>query len=81
MIEVIGTDAGAPASLPPPHQQSLRQAELIAAPRRLHAALHSWLDLQQPETPVQLIASDQPAALLEQLRALDPRIAHHRMQR
>jgi precorrin-6Y C5,15-methyltransferase (decarboxylating) len=75
MIEVIGTDAGAPASLPPPHQQSLRQAELIAAPRRLHAALHSWLDLQQPETPVQLIASDQPAALLEQLRALDPATA------
>ena len=75
MIEVIGTDAGAPASLPPPHQQSLRQAELIAAPRRLHEAVQSWLGLQQPDSPVQLIASDQPAALLEQLRALDPAAA------
>ena len=72
MIEVIGTDAGAPASLPPAHQQRLRQAALIAAPRRLHPPLERWLAAAQPEAQAQLIASDQPAALLERLRALDP---------
>ena len=67
MIEVIGTDAGAPASLPPARQELLRQAALVAAPRRLHAALQSWAGVGGPA----LIASDQPEPLLEQLRGLD----------
>ena len=67
MIEVIGTDAGAPASLPPAHQELLRQSALVAAPRRLHAALQSWAGVSGPA----LIASDQPEPLLEQLRGLD----------
>ena len=70
-IEVIGTDAGAPESLPSPYQQHLRQAALIAAPRRLHAAVLAWLAVQRPDDPPELIASDQPAALLERLRRLD----------
>ena len=64
MIEVIGTDAGAPASLPPAHQQLLRQAALVAAPRRLHEAIQAWVGERGPT----LIASDQPEPLLEQLR-------------
>ena len=71
MIEVIGTDAGAPASLPPSHQQRLQQAALIAAPRRLHPAVLAWLAVQRPDEPPELIVSDQPAALLECLRRLD----------
>jgi precorrin-6Y C5,15-methyltransferase (decarboxylating) len=66
MIEVIGTDAGAPASLPVSLQQRLRQVMLIAAPRRLHLALQHWAGEALPE----LIASDQPAFLLQRLRAL-----------
>lgn len=68
MIEVIGTDAGAPASLPPAQQQLLRQAALVAAPRRLHQALQSWAGAACPP----LIASDQPELLLEQLRQHHP---------
>ena len=68
MIEVIGTDAGAPASLPPAHQQLLRQAALVAAPRRLHEAIQAWVGERGPT----LIASDQPEPLLEQLRRLHP---------
>ncbi|MFZ9972954.1 MAG: precorrin-6y C5,15-methyltransferase (decarboxylating) subunit CbiE [Vulcanococcus sp.] len=68
MIEVIGTDAGAPASLPPAHQQLLRQAALVAAPRRLHEAIQTWVGERGPT----LIASDQPEPLLEQLRRLHP---------
>ncbi|MFZ9947438.1 MAG: bifunctional cobalt-precorrin-7 (C(5))-methyltransferase/cobalt-precorrin-6B (C(15))-methyltransferase, partial [Vulcanococcus sp.] len=56
MIEVIGTDAGAPASLPPAHQQLLRQAALVAAPRRLHEAIQTWAGERGPT----LIASEQP---------------------
>ena len=67
MIEVIGTDAGAPASLPPAHQQLLRQAAFVVAPRRLHEAVHAWAGAGGPA----LIASDQPEPLLEQLRRLD----------
>jgi len=67
MIEVIGTDAGAPASLPPAQQELLRQAALVAAPRRLHAAVQSWVGDGGPA----LIASDQPEPLLEQLGSLD----------
>ena len=43
MIDVIGTDAGAPASLPAPQQTLLREAAVIAAPQRLQAALQEWL--------------------------------------
>ena len=42
MIDVIGTDAGAPHSLPATQQQQLRNAALIAAPKRLLAALDAW---------------------------------------
>jgi precorrin-6Y C5,15-methyltransferase (decarboxylating) len=68
MIEVIGTDAGAPASLPPAQQQLLRLAALVAAPRRLHQSLQSWAGAACPP----LIASDQPEPLLEQLRRHHP---------
>ena len=64
MIEVIGTDAGAPASLPLDKQQLLRQAPLVAAPRRLHDALQGW-------SSAPLIASDQPEALLDQLQGAE----------
>ena len=65
MIEVIGTDAGAPATLPPAQQLLLRQATLLAAPRRLHPALRDWWGEPLPE----LIASDQPEALVLRLAA------------
>ena len=68
MIEVIGTDAGAPATLPAQHQQRLRQAQLIAAPKRLHPALRAWGGDSLPE----LLASDQPQVLLERLGSLAP---------
>ena len=71
MIDVIGTDAGAPASLPPLHQQLLHQAELVAAPRRLHGALQQWSATALPE----LIASDLLPPLLERLSASDPALA------
>ena len=35
MIDVIGTDAGAPNSLPEALQDLLRQADFIAAPQRM----------------------------------------------
>ena len=48
MIDVIGTDAGAPASLPAPQQTLLRAATVIAAPQRLQAALQDWLGTPSP---------------------------------
>ena len=65
MIDVIGTDAGAPASLPAAQQALIRAAEQIAAPRRLQPALETWL-----EVPVPLIDSDDPRHLVEVLSAL-----------
>ena len=65
MIDVIGTDAGAPASLPAAQQALIRAAEQIAAPRRLQPALETWL-----ECPVPLIDSDDPRHLVEVLSAL-----------
>ena len=65
MIDVIGTDAGAPASLPSAQQALIRAAEQIAAPRRLQPALETWL-----EGPVPLIDSDDPRHLVEVLSAL-----------
>ena len=65
MIDVIGTDAGAPASLPAPQQTLLRAAAVIAAPQRLQAALQEWLGNALPE----LISSDDPRALVDSLQS------------
>ncbi|QNI99776.1 precorrin-6Y C5/15-methyltransferase (decarboxylating) [Synechococcus sp. A15-62] len=65
MIDVIGTDAGAPASLPAPQQTLLRAAAVIAAPQRLQAALQDWLGDAKPE----LISSDEPRALVDSLQS------------
>ena len=66
MIDVIGTDAGAPASLPTIQQQLIHEADWIAAPRRLQPALKSWLN-----RPTPLIESDDPRVLVEALQDLD----------
>ena len=66
MIDVIGTDAGAPASLPATHQALIRAATHIAAPRRLQPALQDWLDDAAPE----LISSDDPRAVVRALVTL-----------
>ena len=73
MIDVIGTDAGAPASLPAPQQTLLRAATVIAAPQRLQAALQNWLGDAKPE----LLSSDDPRALVDsmQSRAADQAVA------
>lgn len=65
MIDVIGTDAGAPASLPAPQQTLLQAAAVIAAPQRLQAALQDWLGDAKPE----LISSDDPRALVDSLQS------------
>ena len=65
MIDVIGTDAGAPASLPAPQQTLLRAATVIAAPQRLQAALQDWLGDAKPE----LLSSDDPRALVDSLQS------------
>ena len=66
MIDVIGTDAGAPASLPTAQQQLIREAHWIAAPRRLQPALNAWLNRPKP-----LIDSDDPRLLVDALKDLD----------
>jgi precorrin-6Y C5,15-methyltransferase (decarboxylating) len=66
MIDVIGTDAGAPASLPTIQQQLIHEANWIAAPRRLQPALKSWLN-----RPTPFIDSDDPRVLVEALQGLD----------
>ena len=69
MIHVIGTDAGAPATLTPPQQTLVREASCLAAPLRLHPALQAWLGAH----PARLISSDDPRALCEELsQALEP---------
>ena len=65
MIDVIGTDAGAPASLPAPQQALLRAAAVIAAPQRLQAALQNWLGDAKPE----LLSSDDPRALVDSMQS------------
>ena len=65
MIDVIGTDAGAPASLPAPQQTLLRAAAVIAAPQRLQAALQNWLGDAKPE----LLISDDPRALVDSMQS------------
>ena len=48
MIDVIGTDAGAPASLPAAQQALIKAADHIAAPKRLQPALRQWLGRDTP---------------------------------
>jgi precorrin-6Y C5,15-methyltransferase (decarboxylating) len=69
MIEVIGTDAGSPATLAEPQQQLLTEAQWIAAPRRLLTALRLWLGHNHPAT---LLESDSPLQLCNELHALPP---------
>jgi len=69
MIDVIGTDAGAPHSLPAAHLQRLRAAALIAAPTRLLTALDAW---EPAPASQQRISSDRPNELCAALAALDP---------
>jgi precorrin-6Y C5,15-methyltransferase (decarboxylating) len=70
MIEVIGTDAGAPATLPPLHQRALRRAAVVAAPQRLHEALRAWGGNWDRDPAPALWATDQLEPLLAQLVAL-----------
>lgn len=67
MIDVIGTDAGAPGSLPNALQALVRQADLIAAPQRMRPALDAWLE--QAST-ARCMASDEPIVLCQTLAAL-----------
>lgn len=64
MIDVIGTDAGAPETLPAQHQKLIRETGWLAAPRRLHPALRAWL---MDDDRHELIASDNPRQLCAQL--------------
>ena len=66
MIDVIGTDAGAPDSLATAQQQLIREAHWIAAPRRLQPALKAWLN-----QPTPFIDSDDPRLLVDALQGLD----------
>ena len=66
MIDVIGTDAGAPASLATAQQQLIREAHWIAAPRRLQPVLKGWLN-----QPTPFIDSDDPRLLVDALQGLD----------
>ena len=68
MIEVIGTDAGTPASLPASLRDCLLQASLVAAPQRLHEPLK---DLFGPALPP-MVATDRLETCLEQLKACPP---------
>ena len=68
MIDVIGTDAGAPESLPVALQQLLRDAQVVAAPKRLLGALDQWC---KPPADQQRISSDNPGALCKVLADLD----------
>ncbi|MEB3265613.1 MAG: precorrin-6y C5,15-methyltransferase (decarboxylating) subunit CbiE [Cyanobacteriota bacterium] len=76
MIEVIGTDAGAPATLPPPLQQLVREAPLVVAPRRLLDRLAPWWlaelaagRLAPDRPPPQQLASDRPEQIAAPLAA------------
>ncbi len=69
MIDVIGTDAGAPDTLPPASQMLVQQAHLVAAPKRLLPALQHWAGFPANS---RLISSDDPIALSNALLALGP---------
>jgi precorrin-6B C5,15-methyltransferase / cobalt-precorrin-6B C5,C15-methyltransferase len=67
LLEVIGTDAGGLATLPPPTAALVRAAQLLAGPRRLLADLQDWWADQQrlqplaPAPPLpQSLSTDQP---------------------
>lgn len=60
---VIGCDASGASGLPLPAQALLRQARLVAAPRRLLLDLEAWFG---PEAPA-LMPSDQPEPLMAAL--------------
>ena len=68
MIDVIGTDAGAPDSLPEALQALVRQADLIAAPQRMQPALQHWLDRH---CSTKCINSDDPISLCKNLTVLN----------
>ena len=68
MIDVIGTDAGAPASLPEALQALMRQADLIAAPQRMQPALKQWLE---GHGSTRCINSDDPISLCKSLTVLN----------
>ncbi|MFM8937096.1 MAG: precorrin-6y C5,15-methyltransferase (decarboxylating) subunit CbiE [Vulcanococcus sp.] len=75
-IDVIGTDAGAPASLLASAQGLLRAAALVVAPQRLLVALPPWWRLEQEAGRIpagapgpELLASDRPELILEPLAA------------
>jgi precorrin-6Y C5,15-methyltransferase (decarboxylating) len=57
LLEVIGTDAGGLATLPPPAAHLVRAARLLAGPRRLLDDLPPWWAEQQR---LGLVASTQP---------------------
>ncbi|MFZ9951917.1 MAG: precorrin-6y C5,15-methyltransferase (decarboxylating) subunit CbiE [Vulcanococcus sp.] len=66
-LEVIGSDAGGLAALPVPLALLVRQAQLVAGPRRLLADLEPWWAAQQalglvgPAAGVpEVVATDQP---------------------
>ena len=67
MIDVIGTDAGAPGSLPCALQALVQQADLVAAPQRMQPALDEWLE---HPSPAKCMASDDPIALCHTLQSL-----------
>lgn len=73
ILDVVGTDAGGIDSLAPHWLDRLRQADLIAAPRRLLALLPSRLQQggrgDLPKRSSLLIATDQPTDLLPALHA------------
>ena len=68
MIEVIGTDAGTPTSLPADHRDRLLQAGLVAAPQRLHGPLRELFGAALPP----LLATDRIEACLETLQGCRP---------
>ena len=72
MIDVIGTDAGAPDSLPRRQQELLRAASWIAAPDRLLPSLRQWLQSgdNQQSWSGKLHRSDAPIALCHALNNL-----------
>ncbi len=75
-VDVVGTDAGGIANLSLRWQRSLRQAQLVAAPSRLHADLSRWLATPATsgsgppsgERPPDLISSDSLPDLLARLQ-------------
>ena len=68
MIEVIGTDAGAPDTLPVAQRERILQASLVAAPQRLHGPLSQLFGSSLPP----LLATDRLEACLDRLQHCRP---------